>query len=175
MQSDGTKKTCKMCCMEIPIKSRKCPCCHHFQNRFVMLLFHPAFVALLMMIPFVIMIVGITSMVNTGQNFAVYAHQMVVTNCRIVFGEKKSGPTVAVIGIIKNLSPVPWKDAYFHVDFFNSARKLTDSGAVEKYEYYLPAKDTASYKLSFAREFPETDYVKTVVRVVGAKDARAEW
>lgn len=161
--------------MEIPVKSRKCPYCHHFQNRFAMWLFHPAFAAVLVMIPFIIMMIAVTSMMDRGQNFAVYASQMVVTNSRIVFGEKKSGPTVAVVGTIKNTSPVPWKDAYFHVDFFGPAGKLTDSGAVENYEYYIPANETASFKVSFTREFPETNYVKTVVRVMGAKDARAPW
>jgi hypothetical protein len=161
--------------MEIPNGSRKCPYCHHFQNRLVLFLYHPGFAALVVMLPFVVMMVVFASMMNRGQNFAVYASQMAVTNSRIVFGEKKSGPTVAVIGTIKNLSPVPWKDAYFHVDFFDSAGKLTDSGAVENYEYYLPANETASFKLSFAREFPETNYIRTVVRVVGAKDARAQW
>lgn len=110
-----------------------------------------------------------------GQNFVTYSSQMMVTNSSIVFGMKKSRPTVAVIGTVKNLSPVPRRDVYFHVDFLNSAGKLTDSRAKEDYEYYLPANDTVSYKLSFTREFPETNYVKIVVCVVGAKDARSQW
>lgn len=175
MQSDADTKTCRMCCKEIPTKSRKCPYCHHFQNRLVLFMYHPVFAVLLVMIPFVAIMIVFTSMLNRGQNFVNYTSQLVVTNSHIVFGQKKSGPTVAVIGTLKNLSPVPWKDAYFHVDFFNAAGKLTDSDAVEKYQYYLPANDEASFKLSFAREFSESNYAKTVVRVMEAKDARSEW
>jgi hypothetical protein len=161
--------------MEIPIKSRKCPYCHHFQNRMVLFLWHPAFAALFVMIPFVIMMIFLLSLMDRGQNFASYSRQMIVLNSQIAFGERKSGPTVAVIGSVKNMSTVPWKDVYFHVDFFDSAGKLTDSEAVERYEYYLPANETASFELSFTREFPETNYAKAVVHVVGAKDARAQW
>ena len=80
-----------------------------------------------------------------------------------------------IIGTIENTSPVPWNDVYFHVDFFDLAGKQTDAGAVENYEYYLPANETASFKVSFTREFPETHYATAVVRVVGAKDARSRW
>jgi hypothetical protein len=71
--------------------------------------------------------------------------------------------------------PVPWTDVYFHVDFFDFGGKRTDVGTDENYEYYLPANATASFKVSFAREFPEINYFKAVVRVVSAKDARSRW
>jgi hypothetical protein len=175
MEPDVLKKTCKMCYMEIPKESRKCPYCQHLQNRWVMFLFHPGFMGLFVMIPFAVMLVVITSMMDKGQDFEAYRDQIVVTTNQVIFGERKSGVTVDVIGTIQNTSPVPWKDVYFHADSFDSAGKRTDVGAVENYEYYLPANETASFKLSFAREFPETNYVKAVVRVVSAKDARTRW
>ena len=161
--------------MEIPKESRKCPYCQHLQNRWVMFLFHPVFMGLLVMIPFAVMLVVVTSMMDNGKNFETYRDQITVTTNQIVFGDRKSGATVDVIGTIKNMSPVPWKDVYFHADFFDAAGKPADVGAVENYEYYLPASETASFKVSFAREFPETNYVKAVVRVVSAKDARSRW
>jgi len=82
---------------------------------------------------------------------------------------------VDVIGTIRNKSPVPWIDLYFHVDFFDADGKQADSGATEEYEFYLPANETASFKLSFTREFPEKNYAKAVARVVAAKDARRRW
>jgi hypothetical protein len=175
MESDVVKKTCKMCRMEIPKESRKCPYCQHFQNRVAMLLYHPGFMALFVMIPFAAMFVVFTSMMDRGQDFETYRDQIAVTTNQIVFGDRKSGATVDVIGTIQNTSPVPWKDVYFHADFFDAAGKPADVGAVENYEYYLPASETASFKVSFAREFPETNYVKAVVRVVSAKDARSRW
>jgi len=130
---------------------------------------------LIIMIPFAIMMSIAISMLDRGQSYEKYKDQIVVTNSRIVFGERKSGPVVDVIGTIKNLSSVPWTEPYFHVDFFDSTGRHTDAGAIENFEYYLPANETASFKLSFTRDFPETNYVKAVVRVFGAKDARSEF
>ncbi len=175
MEPDALKKTCKMCHMEIPKESRKCPYCQHFQNRLAMFLFHPGFMALFVMIPFAAIFVVFTSMMDKGQDFEVYRDQIAVTTNQVVFGERKSGATVDVIGTIQNTSPVPWKDIYFHADFFDATGKRSDVGVVENYEYYLPANETVSFKVSFAREFPETNYVKAVVRVVSAKDARSRW
>lgn len=45
----------------------------------------------------------------------------------------------------------------------------------EDYSFRLPANGTSSFKVSFRREFPEANYVKPVISVVGAKDARARW
>ncbi len=46
MDPDPAKKTCKMCCMEIPKLARKCPHCHHFQNRSSMVMYHSGFAVL---------------------------------------------------------------------------------------------------------------------------------
>lgn len=175
MESDALKKTCKMCRMEIPKESRKCPYCQHFQNRVALFLYHPGFMALFVMVPFAAMFVFFTSIMDRGQDFETYKDQIAVTTNQIVFGDRKSGATVDVIGTIKNMSPVPWKDVYFHVDFFDAAGKQADVGTDESYEYYLPANGTASFKVSFGREFPATNYVKALVRVVSAKDARSRW
>ena len=78
----------------------------------------------------------------------------------------KSGPTIAVMGTIKNNSPVSWKEIQFHVDFLDAAGKGADVGEREEYSSYLPANGTSSFKVSFRREFPETNYVKHSVRVV---------
>ncbi|MBU6410619.1 MAG: hypothetical protein KGR98_09545, partial [Verrucomicrobia bacterium] len=56
-------------------------------------------------------------------------------------GNRKSGPTAAVFGTIKNPGASPWKAPYFHVDFFNSDGKLVDSELVGEYECYLPANE----------------------------------
>src|ERR1700690_3362694 len=153
-----------MCHMEIPKESRKCPYCQHFQNRLVMFLFHPGFAVLFAMIPFVALFAILTTMMDREQNFENYKDQITVTTSQIFFGDRKSEATVDVIGTIKNTSLIPWNDIYFHVDFFDATGKPADVGSVENYEYYLPASETSSFKVSFAREFPETNYVKAVAR-----------
>lgn len=112
---------------------------------------------------------------DTGENYAPYKDQIVISDCQIAFGDTKSAATVAVIGTIKNTSKVSWKDIKFHVDFFDAGGKRIDVGQREEYSYVLAAGDTSSFKVSFTREFPETNYVKPVVRIVGATDMRSRW
>ena len=51
MTSPSETKTCRMCCMEIAAAAKKCPFCHHWQNKFSMITFHPAFAVLLTVVP----------------------------------------------------------------------------------------------------------------------------
>ena len=99
----------------------------------------------------------------------------IVADSQIAFGDTKSGATVAVVGTITNASRVSWRDIQFHVDFLNAAGKRADVGEREDYNFRLPPRETSSFKVSFRREFPETNHVTPVVRVVGAKDLRARW
>jgi hypothetical protein len=175
MDTDPGKKNCKMCRMEIPKEARKCPFCHHFQNRVSMVVFHPAFMALFACIPLGAMLVVFATIFDKGDDFETYKDQIVITDSQIALGDTKSGATVAVIGTIKNTSRVSWKEIQFHVDFLDAAGKRVDVGEREDYSFRLPAGEVSSFKVSFRREFPETNYVKHTVRVVAAKDVRARW
>jgi hypothetical protein len=169
------KKTCKMCCMEIPKDARKCPHCHHFQNRLSMVMFHPAFHVLFALLPIAVMLFVFANIFDTGESYESYKDQIVITESQLAFGDTKSGATVAVMGTIQNTSPVPWKEIQFHVDFFDAQGRRADVGEREDYTFRLPANGISSFKVSFRREFPETNYAKHAVRVVAAKDARARW
>lgn len=175
MDTDPGKKTCKMCRMEIPKDARKCPFCHHFQNRLVLFMYHPAFAMLMACIPIAAMLIVFSSIFDRGENYETYKSQIEVTDSQLEFGDVKSGPTVVVIGTIKNTSQVAWKEVVLHADFFDANGKRTDVGEREEYSFYLPAHGSSSFKVSFQREFPESDYAKYQIRVVTAKDARALW
>ena len=175
MDASLINKTCKMCCMEIPQQARKCPHCHHFQNRLTMVMFHPTFAVCFACVPLVAMLIVFATIFDTGENYETYKDQIVISDSQIALGDTKSGTTVAVIGTIKNTSRVSWKEIQFHVDFLDAAGKRVDVGEREDYSFRLPAGETSSFKVSFRREFPETNYVKHVVRIVGANDVRARW
>jgi hypothetical protein len=175
MDTSLITKTCKMCCLEIPEKARKCPHCHHFQNRWSMLMFHPGFAVLFGSLPIAAILIVFSSIFDSGENYEIYKDQIVIADPQIALGDTKSGATVAVIGTIKNTSRVSWKEILFHVDFLDAAGKRVDVGEREDYSFRLPAGETSSFKVSFRREFPETNYIKSVVRIVGAKDVRARW
>ena len=164
-----------MCCMEIPHAARKCPFCHHFQNRLSLVVYHPLFIVLLACIPLGGTLILTDIIFNPGENYQTYKDQIVITDSRIAFGDMKSGPTIAIMGMIKNTSPVSWKEIQFHADFFDAQGRHTDVGEKEDYSFFLPAKGTSSFKVSFRMEFPETNYVKHNVRVATAKDASVRW
>ncbi len=175
MSADLVRKTCKMCCMEIPEGARKCPFCQHFQTRLSMIVLHPAFFALLACVPLIALLVVFARIFDQGEDFASYRGQIQIAESRMTFGETKSGGTVVVMGMITNTSPVPWKEIQFHADFFDPEGQRVDVGQREEYSFYLPAGATTSFKVSFRREFAETNYAKHSVQVLSAKDARVRW
>jgi hypothetical protein len=168
------QKTCPMCCSEIPEVARKCPHCQHFQSR-AALLFHPATAAFIVIIPMAISLIIFATMFDPGEEFAPYSNQIAVTNTHIAFGETKSGATIAVLGEIRNDSPVPWNDINLHAHFKDPSGRTIDVATEDKYSFHLPAHSTSQFKLSFRREFPETNYAQHTVRVLFAKDSRSRW
>ncbi|SRR5258706_4091301 len=140
-----------------------------------MVMFHPGFAVLFGSLPIAAMLIVFATIFDTGENYEIYKDQIVIADTQIAIGDTKSGATVAVIGTIKNTGRVSWKEIQFHVDFLDVAGKRVDVGEREDYNFRLPAGETSSFKVSFRREFPETNYVKPVVRIVGAKDVRARW
>ena len=140
-----------------------------------MILYHPALHIVAALVPMLAMFFIIESMFDTGEKYEHYKDQIAVTDSHIVFGDTKSGSTVAVIGTITNTSQVSWKEVQFHVDFLEAGGKRMDVGEREEYSFRLPARESISFKVSFRREFPETNYAKAHVHVVGGKDERARW
>jgi hypothetical protein len=168
------RKTCPMCCSEIPEAARKCPHCQHFQSR-AALFFHPATAAFIVIIPMAIALIVFANIFDRGEEFAPYSGQIIVTNTHIAFGETKNGPTIAVLGEIRNNSPIPWKDINLHAHFKDAAGRTIDAASEDKYSLIVPAHSTSEFKLSFRREFPETNYAQHTVRVLSAKDSRSRW
>jgi hypothetical protein len=138
-------------------------------------MFHPAFAVCFACVPLVAVFIVFASVFDTGEDYETYKDQIHITDSRIAFGDTKSGATVAVIGTITNASRVSWREIVFHVDFLDATGKRADVGQREDFNFRLPAGEASSFKVSFRREFPETNYVKPVVRIVGAKDVRARW
>jgi len=140
-----------------------------------MLFFHPATAALSVSLPVIVALIAFGNIFERGEDFAAYQGQIIVTNTRVDFGETKNGSTVAVLGEIQNTSPIPWHDINFHARFTDASGRLIDVTSEDKYSFHLPANGTSSFKLTFRREFPETNYAGHAVRILSAKDARSRW
>jgi hypothetical protein len=173
--TDSAKKTCKMCSMEIPAQAKKCPYCQHFQNRIFTIMFHPAFAVVFAIVPMLLIGFFFSKLFDNGEDYQRYSGQIEITDSKIIFGATSNGATVGVMGTIKNHSPIPWKEIHFQVDFQDANEQRVDTAQKEDYPFVLPASDSLSFKVSFRREFPETNYVHHTVRVVSAKDARTRW
>jgi len=175
MEANLDKKTCKMCSMEIPKTARKCPYCQHFQSRASLVMFHPACAVMFTAIPLLGMFYMLSTLFDRGEDYQAYRGQIVITDSQLVFGGSTSSPTVGVLGTIKNESVIPWKDIRIQVDFLDGAGHRSDAAQLEEYGYYLPAGESLSFKVSFRRDFPQTNYVGQTIRVVAAKDGRTRW
>ena len=69
MNTELAKKTCRMCCMEIPKEARKCAFCHHFQNRASLVMYHPVFMALFACVPLGVMLIVFSRLFDPGENY----------------------------------------------------------------------------------------------------------
>jgi hypothetical protein len=177
MPHQGESKICKMCCEEIAVAAKKCPHCHHWQYRLSLIVFHPLFA----LIPALVLLVVfglcyemvIKDIFAKGEPFQKYADQISITESKMEFGQDQSGPTIAVVGRVKNSSPVDWKDVRIHVEFCNSGGKLVDAGQQNEYSSSrLPANQDIAFKVSLPRQFPESEYASHKIRVFSATDCK---
>lgn len=175
MANEAARKICPMCCSEIADRARKCPYCHHFQNRAALLLHHPAYAVLLTCIPLLVGILVLLKVFDEGENFDTFNDQITITSSQFVFGETKNSDTVAVLGEVENHSATSWTDVLFQVEFFDSAGKRIDTDQKRDYLLTVPAKQKIPFKVSIRREFPKDQYAKHSVTIVSAKDARRRW
>lgn len=171
-----TSKTCKMCYQEMDSRAKKCPYCHHWQNKISMIVWHPAFAAFLIMIPSCIF-VGLIfeSMFDKGEDFTTYRTQIAISESELKFGKTVRGPTVVAMGIMTNKSSLSWKDVQLEVRFYDNNNKLIDTDQKNKYSFVVPANDISTFKVSIPREFPEEQYASCKVRILSAKDSSTMW
>jgi hypothetical protein len=115
----------------------------------------------------------LNSILDPGEDFQQYSDQIKVVDSDVRFGQCGGGPTVAVVGQMTNQSDVDWRDLDFQVEFFDGDGVTVDAGQKLKYFYSLPSGNEIAFKVSFLREFPESQYVGHKIRVISAKDAHS--
>ena len=174
MKTDTTT-VCKMCDMEISPKAKKCPYCQHFQNKWLMIAYHPLFFIISAVIMVALMGTMLETLFSEGESFADYRNAVSVVDTKMVFGvtgcEHKS-PMVAILGRIQNDSLVSWKDIRLEATFFDKEGRLIDVTQKEQSSFMVAAKDHGTFKLSFQLEFPKEQYDSFKVRIISAKDER---
>ena len=179
MTETDEQKMCGMCGMEIPGVARKCPYCHVFHTRLSMIVHHPLFTMSLGLVFFGALmsfyVVMMNRLLDRGEDFQRYAHQISVHDVRIGFGQLEDQPTVAVLGRLKNSSEIGWKNVRLLAEFHDSEGNLIDVEEHSSYSYGVPPSGDVGFKISTAREFPEDSYDTANVVVISADDARSRW
>lgn len=170
---DSNLKLCKMCYQKIDLRARKCPFCHHWQNRIDSVLFHPAIAVLPFAFVFIIVPLMMRSMFDPGESFDKYKDQVKITNSQMVFGQTDCGQNLVILGTFKNNSDVSWKDIQLEARFFDHEGRLIDTGQKNEYFYILQENSEAPFKFSMKKEFPTEKYVTYSISVLNAKDAKA--
>lgn len=174
MKSENTT-VCKMCDMEISPKAKKCPYCQHFQAKWLMIAYHPLSFVIVMVMTVALMGTMLENTFSEGESFANYRDAVSVVEPKMVFGvsgcEHRS-PTVVILGRIQNDSLVPWEDIKLEATFFDKDGTLIDTTQQELNHFMVATKANGTFKLSFQREFPETQYDSVKVRIISAKDER---
>lgn len=177
MPHQGESKMCKMCCEEIAAAAKKCPYCHHWQYWASLITFHPLF-SLVFLIPMMILFIAFmvwfqNALFYKGEPFRDHADQITVIKSTMEFGQDQSGPTVAVVGVLKNPSPIDWKDVRLQAEFFDAKGTLIDASQQDEYRSpRLPANQEVGFKVSLTRQFPESKYSRYKVRAISAIDSR---
>jgi len=170
---DQKTKACAMCDMQLSAKAKKCPYCHHFQNKFTLLMYNPLFTGSLYLVAVLVMVNSMTNIFKSEDDlYRDCASQLHVLDSKLFFGETKCGDTVSVIGTITNQGVVSAQDVVVQADFMDGSGNRVDAGQRTDWKLYVPANASIPFKVTFAREFPKTNYVRHAISVIGAKDAR---
>lgn len=166
--------------MAIPAGAKKCPYCHHWQYRLSQIVLNPLFGLVIVLVVFLPMVafycVMMDRILSKGEPFRDYAQQITIVESKMEFGkeeDEQGRSIVAVVGRIKNASPIDWKELHLQVDFLDSKGELIDAGQESWCSPFLPANDEVAFKVSFTRQFPESQYAQHKIRVAYAVENRA--
>lgn len=164
-------KVCRMCYKEIDSRARICPHCRRWQSILWKLLWVAGLVMLA--VPVCALLLGglgLYRIYDEGERFSDYLDPIAVVSSEFKFGERKDRATVAVVGKVKNNSDIAWKNIQFEVQFFNREGKMVDTEHKGSFSMVLLPDRVNSFKVSFAREFPVSEYASHAVRVTYARD-----
>ncbi len=179
MNQNGTKN-CPMCASKIDVGAKKCPQCHHFQNKLTACLYNPAFGALVAVIPMMILLMCLGMMAKQflpdAKQYSDYHNCLSVVESALSFGQRQKDDqvleTVVVLGKITNSSDIVWEDISLEVTCFDENGILVDACQDKQYGRVVPAKGSATFKVFFERQFPKAKYVSHAVRVLSASEKK---
>ena len=163
-------KKCRMCKNDIDRDAKKCPFCRSFQNwMFRPFVYGIGFLTSFLLFAFVFGAV-LYDILDTEESFEDYPDALAVTESKLNFGDRNGESTVVIVGKIQNKSNVDWEYLRLQVNCYNRQSELFDTHQDSCYSLMVPAGITVPFKVSFVREFPESNYTEHEVVAIHAKD-----
>ncbi len=154
--------------------AKKCPYCHQWQGRWAFL-YHPAVMVVLLMVPLVAFMLITRRELGTKENFSAYRDRIVVTESSMHFSaaDDKCGPTISVVGTIRNNSEVAWEDVYLEAQYFDAGGKMIDANGAQQYGLLIPPHGEVAFRVRGPADRTEQEYTSHKVFVRSARDARS--
>jgi len=127
------------------------------------------------MVPMIVFTLVTRRELRTGESFAGYRDQIVVVESSMHYlaDDQKCGPTVSVVGMLRNESDVEWKDIYLEAQYFDSGGTMIDAEGAEQYGLIVPAHEEVAFRVRGAAARAPKDYASHKVFVRSARDARS--
>ena len=159
-----------MCRSEIDSLAKRCPYCRHWQNKLSMMLWHPAFAVVLILLFYFLFQMFLMDQFGPGKDFNIDKDRINIKDTTMQFGENKCGQAIVILGKIENQSDTAWKNLHFEINFFDKDKNLIDTDQEEIYEFLLPVNEQVPFKVSVTRQFPEELYNSFDIRILTARE-----
>lgn len=86
--------------------------------------------------------------------------------------EGDCGPTVSVVGTIRNDSDIPWQSIYVEVQYFDSDGALIDADGAQQYGLVIAPGEVSAFRVRSGAARSEHEYATHQALVRSANDAR---
>lgn len=176
MADERETKLCKTCFEQIDIRARMCPHCGRWQWKNALRSWAPYFAVILVLGGACVLPLTRIARFQEGIAGAAavrYTGQIEVTQSEMFFGQSKDGPTVFVVGKVKNNSDVTWESIHMEVQFMDPEGKLIDVEVQAHCLSKILPHGEMAFKLRAVAEMPRERYDSYQVSVRAAQDARA--
>jgi hypothetical protein len=174
--TDPTSSLCPFCREPVKPDARKCPHCHQWQGRSAAFFYHPAVLIAFVLLPMMAFFaLPGRNILPQGENFAASRDQLVIVQSGMHHsaGDEKCGPSISVIGTIRNESNIGWKDVYLEAQYFDGSGTLIDTIGQEQYGLVVPPHEEVAFRIRGTAARGEKEYASHKVFVRSARDARS--
>ncbi len=174
MADSEQRTTCVSCREPIQHGALKCPHCRTLQSKaatwairltpWLLAVFPVVFVGLILRREF-----------RNPPDFAVARERLKVVQSTAHYADAgaKCGPTISVVGTLRNDGDIPLKDVFIEVRYFDPAGALIDAEGQERYSEVVPPGSEVAFRVSSQAVRAGTEYASHRVTIISAKDARS--